>query len=415
MVTELQLIETKLYPPRRRNDVLERPRLLEFLHEHISYKLLLLSAPAGYGKTTLLVDYVKDLDVAVCWLSLDEGDQDPVVFLDYLLASIRSAVFPTLRRISRPDSGALGTETAVTRLATALVNEMQRAIPDFFLIVLDDYHLINHSDAINQLLDRVLVHLPEHCQIVISSRTEPTLTPRGLALLTVQRQVAALGVSQLRFTADEIQALVVRNFEQTISDEAANLLALEAEGWITGILLTAQQMDRGLLTVMAPGRGGRQHLYDYLTNEVLSRQPQAIREFLEETAILAEMSSELCDALCERDDSANVLAFVEQQNLFIVNIPRDGRVWYRYHHLFRELLLDRFQRRDLEQYHLYHPARRRLDAGAQAMGPGAAPLSQRGGPATGGRVGDGRTRGNSRQRALADVGAVAGHAASGPL
>ena len=347
---ETMLIETKLYPPRRRPDLLRRSRLLESLHEHIANKLLLLCAPAGYGKTTLLIDYIHDLDVPTCWLSLDESDRDPVVFLAYLSESLRRKF-----RDFQPDLPAgswMGwDDVRLTRLATALVNEMQRSITDYFLIVLDDYHLVNDSETINQFMDRVIAHLPEHCQIIISSRTEPTLTPHGLALLTAQRQVAALGVSQLRFTPVEVKALIAQNFEQEISDEAAGLLAQESEGWITGILLTARQMGRDLITAMAPGRGGRQTLYVYLTNEVLARQPLSVRQFLEETAVFGEMTADLCDELREAEDSADMLAHIEQENLFLVNILRDDEVRYRYHHLFREFLLAQLDRRDPVQFH----------------------------------------------------------------
>jgi LuxR family maltose regulon positive regulatory protein len=339
------LIETKLYPPRRRSDLLRRSRLLEFMHEHIANKLLLVCAPAGYGKTTLLVDFIHDLDIPVCWLSLDESDRDPVVFLDYLLASLRRR-FPEFQPDLPAGPWRVWDEARLPRLATALVNEMQRSIADYFLIILDDYHLVNSNPVINQLLDRVLAHLPEHCLVIVSSRTEPTLTPRGLALLTVEQQVAALGVSHLRFTAPEVKALVTQNFGQMISDDAANLLAQESEGWITGILLTAQQMDRGLLTAMAPGRGGRERLYDYLANEVLARQPSRVRQFLEETAVLSEMSGELCDALREESGSSEMLTYIEQQNLFLVNILQDEEVRYRYHHLFREFLLTQLAHND---------------------------------------------------------------------
>jgi LuxR family maltose regulon positive regulatory protein len=379
MADETTLIETKLYPPRRRADLLRRTRLLEFMHTHIADKLLLLCAPAGYGKTTLLVDYIHDLGIPVCWLSLDESDRDPVVFLDYLLASLCRR-FPDFRPDLPAGKWTAWSDALLARLATVLVNEIQRAITDYFLIVLDDYHLVNDSVTINQLMDRILAHLPEHCQVIIASRTEPTLTPRGLALLTAQRQVAALGVSQLRFTAAEVQALIAQNFDQEISEEAANLLAQESEGWITGILLTAQQMERGLLAAMAPGRGGRQRLYDYLTNEVLARQPATVRGFLEETAVLSEMSAGLCDALCDRKDSADVLAHIEQQNLFLVNIPRDGQTWYRYHHLFREFLLARLERRApgrLRRLHLrageLMQARRQWDQALQHYLKGGAP------------------------------------------
>ncbi len=374
-----ELIETKLHPPRRHPDLLRRSRLLEFMHAHIADKLLLLCAPAGYGKTTLLVDFIHDLDIPVCWLSLDESDRDPIVFLEYLLASLQRR-FPHFQPDLPAGQWTAWDDARLAWLATALVNEMQRAITDFFLIVLDDYHLVNESAVINQLLDRVLTHLPEHCQVVVASRTEPTLTPRGLALLTAQRQVAALGVNHLRFTAGEVQALVAQSFDQEIADEAANLLAQESEGWVTGILLTAQQMERGLLAAMTPGPGGRERLYDYLANEVLARQSAAVRSFLQETAVLGEMSAELCDALRERGDSADLLAHVEKQNLFLVNIPRDGQTWYRYHHLFREFLLAQLERRDagrLQRLHLragaLMQAQRQWDQALQHYLKGGAP------------------------------------------
>jgi LuxR family maltose regulon positive regulatory protein len=345
MADETPLIETKIYPPRRRPDVLRRSRLLEFLHDHIANKLLLLVAPAGYGKTTLLVDFIHDLDVPVCWLSLDESDRDPVVFLDYLLASLRRR-FPDFQPDVPTGPWTAWDDSRMPRLATALVNEMQRSIADYFLVILDDYHLVNSSEPINQLLDRILAHLPEHCLVIISSRTEPTLTPRGLALLTVEQQVSALGTTHLLFTPGEVKNLVAQNFNQAISDEAAQLLARESEGWITGILLTAQRMERGLLTAMAPARGGRERLYDYLANEVLAQQPPAVRRFMEETAVLTEMSGELCDALRKEDGAADLLAHIEEQNLFLINILRDDEVWYRYHHLFRDFLLSQLERRD---------------------------------------------------------------------
>lgn len=345
MAHETMLIETKLYPPRRRPDLLVRSRLLEFMHEHITDKLLLLCAPAGYGKTTLLVDYIHDLDVPVCWLSLDEGDRDPVVFLDYLLAGLQRR-FVDFEPDLPAGSWAGWDDARLSRLAGALVNEMQRSIADYFLIVLDDYHVVNSSEIINRFMDQVIAHLPEHCQTIISSRVEPTLTPRGLALLTAQRQVSVLGVSQLRFTASEVKALVAQNYDQIISDEAAHLLAQESEGWITGVLLTAQQLDRGLLTAMSPHPGGRQRLYNYLATEVLARQPAAVRRFLEETAVLDVMSAELCDALREEQGAADMLAYVEQHNLFLVNIGGEDEVLYRYHHLFREFLLAQLKRED---------------------------------------------------------------------
>jgi LuxR family maltose regulon positive regulatory protein len=354
MDAETALIETKLFPPRRRSDLLVRSRLIEFVHEHIENRLLLLCAPAGYGKTTLLVDYIHDLDIPVCWLSLDESDRDPVVFLDNLLASLRGR-FPDFAPDVPAGPWTSWDEARLARMATALVSEMRRSAADYFLIILDDYHLVNDSEIINTLLDRVLADLPENCQVIISSRTEPTLTPRGLALLAAQRQVAALGVSQLRFTALEIKLLIAQNYQQTISDEAASLLAQESEGWITGILLTARGIDRGFLAVMSRGLGKREHLYDYLADQVLARQPPPVRRFLEETAVLSEMGVDICDELRDTDNSDEMLSYLEQQNLFIFNIHREDQARYRYHHLFREFLLSQLEQREplhLQALHL---------------------------------------------------------------
>ena len=156
MTPETALTETKLYPPRRRSDLLVRSRLVEFIHEHIENKLLLLCAPAGYGKTTLLVDYIHDLDVPVCWLSLDESDRDPVVFLDNLLASLRGH-FPDFAPDVPVGPWTSWGETRLARLATAFVNEVRRSAADYFLIILDDYHLVNDSQVVNAFVDRVLV------------------------------------------------------------------------------------------------------------------------------------------------------------------------------------------------------------------------------------------------------------------
>jgi LuxR family maltose regulon positive regulatory protein len=342
------LIVTQILTPKKRADLLRRPRLVDFIHEHIDRKLTMVSASAGYGKTSLLVDYVHDTDLPVCWLSLVESARDPRVFLDYLIAAINHH-FPQFGRNSR---GLLYSNESLsdpTLFIGTLVNEIHETIPDYFVVVIDDYHLMDTSRAVNHIMDTLVQHLPENCHFIISSRTIPVLTPRGLALLTARQQVAGLGVNDLRFTAAEIQALLWQNHGQRLPDPAASELAEKSEGWITGILLTTHTMWKGLFEGIIRIQGSDSKVYDYLANEVLSEQPVAVQDFLLSTAILEEMSPVLCDELLGTGTSRETLKLLEDRNLFVSRLERGEERWYRYHNLFREFLLAKLQKERPEQ------------------------------------------------------------------
>ncbi len=196
------LIVTKVLRPRLRDDLLHRQRLVDFIHARIDRKLILLSSPAGYGKTSVLIDYAHDSDLPVCWYTLDERDSDPRVFLEYLVASIRRH-FP---KFGEQISAILHTDESRLpdwgTVAAALVNDMVNTIGEYFVVVLDDYHLIDDDSEVHTLLDTLLRYLPEHCHILLASRTLPPLT---LTRMAARQEVDGLGVDELRFTASEIQ------------------------------------------------------------------------------------------------------------------------------------------------------------------------------------------------------------------
>jgi len=354
MADSSPLIITQILTPKKRPDLLHRPRLVDFIHEHIDRKLLLISASAGYGKTSLLIDYAHDTDLPVCWLSVVESARDPRVFLDHLIAAINHH-FPKFGETSRRLLQSSDRLSDVTGLVGALVNEIYETIPDYFVVAIDDYHLVDSSRAVNQVVDALVQHLPENCHFVISSRSIPVLTPRGLALLTAHQQIAGLGVSDLRFTAEEIQALLMQNYGQRLPDAAARELADKSEGWITGILLTTHTMWKGLFEGIIRIQGSDSKVYDYLVNEVFSHQPPTVQRFLLATSILEEMSPVLCDELLGVSNSRDTLKLLEDRNLFVSRLEREEERWYRYHHLFREFLLTKLQEErpgDVDALHL---------------------------------------------------------------
>jgi ATP/maltotriose-dependent transcriptional regulator MalT/DNA-binding SARP family transcriptional activator len=351
---------TKVLLPRKQPGLLHRQRLVNFVHEHIDRKLILVSASAGYGKTSLLVDFAHDTDLPVCWYSVDEADRDYRVFLEYLMASIRQQ-FPDFG--SRTESALSTTAKANGQLKTlvsALVNDIHD-LPDYFVVVIDDYHFVDESHEVNVLLDDLLRYLPENCHLIISSRTLPQLT---FSRLIARQESFGLGTPQLRFTAAEIQILLKQAYNLDISDEQAEELACESEGWITGILLTTHTIWKGLVRSMVQARGAGGQMYDYLANDVLGQQPLEIQRFLKDSSILREMSPALCDALLDSHDSLETLRLIEKRNLFISRLEGD-ELWYRYHHLFQKFLQDRLR---LEEPGRFNALHRRAAEVFQRMG-----------------------------------------------
>ncbi len=344
----VHLIPTKVTIPKRAPGVVRRPRLIDFLHENLERKLLLVTAPAGYGKTTLLVDFAGDVDLPVCWYTLDEGDRDPSTFLAHLVASIRQK-FQKFgeRSMSLSESGTLSARAA----AAALVADMVNDIAEYFVLILDDWHSVGEDATIRDRLDQLLHYLPEHAHLIVAGRT----LPRGpLVRLAAQSAVAGLGPNDLRFTPAEVRELLASKYDLQVTDDQANKLVEESEGWITGILLTSQAMWQGLLAGLIYAAGAPGALYDYLAGEVFDRLSPPLRRFLLESAVLRQFTAPLCDELRGVPGSLVWIEQAEARNLFLTRVVADGETWFRYHHLFREFLLARFKRDDATGFARLH-------------------------------------------------------------
>ena len=336
----IHLIPTKIIIPKRAPGVIRRQRLIDFLHENLERRLVLVTAPAGYGKTTLLVDFANDVDFPVYWYTLDEGDRDPSTFVAHLVAAIRQK-YPKFgeRSTSLSESGMLSARAMAGALAADMVND----VPEYFVLILDDWHLVGEETSVRDLLDHLLRYLPEHAHLIVAGRT----LPRGpLVRLAAQDAVAGLGSNDLRFTATEVRELLAKRYDLHITDEQAVKLIAESEGWISGILLTSQNMWRGLLAglIHAADSGGT--LYDYLAGEVFDHLSLPLRRFLLESAVPRQFTAPMCDEVRGVPGSGVWIDQVEARSLFLTRVVADGETWYRYHHLFREFLLTRFQRGD---------------------------------------------------------------------
>jgi LuxR family maltose regulon positive regulatory protein len=337
---------TKILLPRKRTHLLHRQRLVDFLHEHIERKLLLVSASAGYGKTSLLIDFAHDTTLPVCWYSLDSSDADPKTFFEYLLASLRRQ-FPNFgaRTFSLLSEPAALRDIEV--VVGTLVTEIQETIPNFFVIILDDYQSVEESDEINHIVDTLLRLLPETAHLILSSRTLPSKLT--LTRLTARQEIAGLGVSDLRFTAEEVRALIRQNYQIDFSEQDAAQLAEDSEGWIAGILLTTHTLWQGLFQNLVRVQGTHSHVFNYLASEVLALQTPELQRFLVDTSILEQLDPAICNRLLGISNSAGILRIIEQKNLFIVRLD-EANASYRYHHLFQEFLRTRLMESDVTRW-----------------------------------------------------------------
>jgi LuxR family maltose regulon positive regulatory protein len=332
-----ELLNTKLYIPRGRRDLVLRPRLTERLNAGLERKLTLISAPAGFGKTTLLSEWIPTSERCVSWVWLDEDDNDPSRFWAYFIAALQM-LHPSIGELalalfSSPQPA------PILSVMTTLVNEID-AFPDVFALVLDDYHLIE-TQIIHDGLAFLLDHLPPRMHLVISTRTDPALP---LARLRGRGQLSELREIDLRFTIDEAAAFL--NQVMGLGMSAADITALEArtEGWIAGLQLAALSIkdhaDRA--GFIATFTGSHRFVIDYLVEEVLNRQTESVREFLLCTSILERLCAPLGNALTNIESGQATLEYLEHGNLFLIPLDNERR-WYRYHHLFAEVLRHRLQ------------------------------------------------------------------------
>jgi LuxR family maltose regulon positive regulatory protein len=360
------ILATKLYAPAPRPKIVLRPRLIEQLNKGLHHKLTLVSAPAGFGKTTLVGEWVASCERPVAWLSLDEGDNDSTRFLTYLVTAVQTIVpnigTETLRLLqsSQPPP----TESVLT----ILLNEIAASLVNFIL-VLDDYHMIE-DNTVGKALTFLLEHLPPQMHLVITTREDPNLP---LARLRARDQLTGLRATDLRFTESETAEFLNQVMDLSLSAE--NIAALESrtEGWIAGLQLAAISMQgyKDVSSFIKSFTGSHHFVLDYLIEEVLQQQPESVQDFLLHTSILDRMCGPLCDAVLVKDEggrmkdeedssslilhpSSFILEYLERANLFIIPLDNERR-WYRYHHLFGSLLRQRLgQSRKPEEIAQYH-------------------------------------------------------------
>jgi LuxR family transcriptional regulator, maltose regulon positive regulatory protein len=325
---------SKYVVPRQPEDLVRRPRLVDFIHSNLHLKLIMVSAAAGYGKTSLLTDVAHNTDYPVAWLQLDEADGDCAALVADVAASMRQA-FPAFE--SAVPVLAAQPNSRPGDLARALNRELEEKVADYFVLVLDDFHLVEASENVIRFFDELLRGLPEAAHLIIASRTLP---PLYIASLAARRQVVGLSEEHLRFTRAEVQELLQQRNRLPLPDEEAERLAAQTDGWITGILLTTHLMWQGLLGSLMDARKSSEPLYEYLANEVLDQQPPELRQFVLESAVLPEMEAAVCDAVLGRSGSALLLRQAMERRLFISAVG-DEFPTYQYHPLFRDFLISR--------------------------------------------------------------------------
>ncbi len=332
-MTATPLLTTKLHAPRRREGLVARPRLTEALNRGLDAALTLVSAPAGFGKSTALTQWLASLTGtrAVAWLSLDERDNDPTLFWSYVVAALRTVV---------PDAGATVPSAAGAPTETdliALINDLSAA-PDDVVLVLDDIHVIESRD-VHTGLAFLLDHLPDRIHLVLAGRSDP---PLPLARLRGRGELVEVRAADLRFSLAEAAEYLTGSMELALSEADVATLDGRTEGWIAALQLAALSM-RGrsdgveLAGFIADFAGDDRYIVDYLIEEVLDRQPPLVRDFLLETSILDRMDAALADAVTGHVDGRSMLELLDRGNLFLIPLD-DRRRWYRYHQLFADVL-----------------------------------------------------------------------------
>ena len=343
---------TKLYVPQPRNELVARPRLYERLSQGIRQQLMLISAPAGSGKTTLFSAWratqVEQLPLA--WISLDAGDNDPARFWNYMVAALQGVLPGLGTQLTSLLQTAPNQWPPMEAILTALINEML-VIPENFVLALDDYHLIS-LPAIHESLTFLLEHQPPHMHLVLLSRTEP---PLPLGRLRARGDFCELSAADLRFTPEEITTFLNRSMGLHLSHEEVVMLEERTEGWIAGLQLAALSLQgrRDTASFIASFTGSHHHVLEYLSAEVLAHQPLALRNFLLSTSLLERFNAPLCDAVLLRQDSQEMLALLAQANLFLIPLDEEHN-WYRYHHLFAEFLRAQLDRQSPSLVHQLH-------------------------------------------------------------
>lgn len=330
MATRDPLIRHAINPPAfDERNAIHRERLVDAIHGNMPRKLIAIAAPAGYGKTTLLADFGASTDLTVCWMRLSEAEWDVMRFAEVLAASLQSR----FRRLKgQPDLEALA-KSSPEALAVAFAAAMDEQIAETFFIAIDDIHLINQSKPVLQFLDRFLEDLPEQITVIAAGRE---VLEVSLARLMAERDLAGFGPHDLALTREELVELTEKQRGEPMTDAEIDKLLEESRGWVTGIVMSGAVADLGAGSLIG---GGRPMVYEYLASVVLNRQPDDLRRFALDAAVLPIMTSEACNIVLEREDSQKHLGRLVRKGLFVTPSEASPRT-YEFHPLFREFLLE---------------------------------------------------------------------------
>ncbi len=355
MSTEIPVSHTKIAIPTLHGAVTHRARLLESLEEVLDRKLFLITAPAGYGKTTLLADYARQSSLPVCWLSLDTLDKDPQRFFAYIIAAIAKN-FKTFGRNSTAALQSLtNIESEAETLLSAIVNEIEACIDEHFILIVDDYQFVDNVPALRDLFSRFILLAGENFHLILASRRLPDLP--NIAQMVARQQVGGFDMEQLAFQPEEIRSLFSQAYDIDLTDTALDALLQETEGWVTGLLLSAAGATRSgtdLGTWAAQtntGRAARASGVDldaYLDEQLLAPQKPHIRDFLLKTSLLEEFDAALCADVFGQGDWKKLIESIRHNNLLVLPVGPNGR-WLRYHNFFQDYLRRRFQEEEPEK------------------------------------------------------------------
>ncbi len=336
----MPILVTKLFAPPPVVLAVSRPRLVEQLDSGLARKLTLVCAPAGFGKSSLLGEWASGCGRPCVWVSLDGGERDVQQFLAYLVAAVRTvdasigtSAWALLQAVPPPSAKAV---------LTALLNEVAEDL-EAILLVLDDYHLVA-CEPVDDALAYLIDHLPPQMHVALATRTEPALP---LARLRAQGQLTELRQEDLRFGAGEAAAFLGQTMGLQLSAAHVSVLAARTEGWVAGLQMAALSLQGNPdpAPFIQSFTGSHRFLQDFLLEEVLHRQSPAVQSFLLRTSVLDRMCAELCDAVMQDQEGHRTLAYLEHANLFVVPLDTERR-WFRYHHLFAELLRQRLAQRE---------------------------------------------------------------------
>jgi LuxR family transcriptional regulator, maltose regulon positive regulatory protein len=326
------LLRTKLYIPAARPELVPRPHLIARLNDGLNRKLILVAAPPGYGKTTLVSSWATSCGQPVAWVSLDERDNEPMRFLKYLIAALQTIEANLGQDILAAVQAS--PSATITDWLPVLVNQLDN-IATSFVLVLDDYHLIT-TPAIQQALAFLLEHQPAQMHLVIATRKDP---PLPLPRLRARGQLVELRQADLRFTPEETSAFLRRVTGNKLSAEDVSTLVTRTEGWIAGLQMAALSIREreDVARLITTFGGSHEYIVDYFAAEVLVQQPEPIKNFLLQTSILDRLCGPLCNAVTGQAGGQQTLEQLQRANLFVVPLDSE-HAWYRYHHLFRDLL-----------------------------------------------------------------------------